>query len=253
MKASRQTLEKVLRDGNADKQWLQILAALANGKCRCGARLDVVAVEKSGSGVRRILRCGDTYTAISLDGVVNVGEGFEASSLGTTPEGAQDTSARIGGTQSSKEAREITVVKLLCHYFKPHFSEFSNDIQNSPVDVIAKSPQGEIEYFQVTKLYEQSFWREIATKKSIERVTADVSGLVEDAIVRKQYFDQNTKHRIILVIDAWPGVMRALVEKTMKLPILSSSGFKEIWMMGSVPELSFQLFPTGDIAQQTIT
>lgn len=239
---ARIMLQKALLDKNANEGYLRLLSEWSKGIC-CGKPLEIISVEKTGSGVRRILRCGHTHSAISMEEAVNLGEGFNATRLNITSSGEQQVKAQIVGGRVSKENREIEVVKLLCHYFKPHFEKFSNDIQDSPVDVITEDSSGSVEHFQVTKLYDESFWRELSKERAVDKVLPEVTSLVQAAVARKNAFDTNSKTKTILVIDAWPGVMQEFAEQVVDLPVLTSAGFKEIWIAGSIPEMTFRLYP----------
>lgn len=236
-------LKKVLQDQNTDKGWLKMLQAWSNGMCFCHNILEVTAFEKTGSGARWVLKCGHVYNIISLEETVNLKEGYSVSSIGKTASGEQDIKARVGGVVESKENREISVIKLLCHNFKPKLTQFANDIQNSPVDVIAKTKHGEVENFQVTRLQDSSFWKELNKEKEVERITSEISPLIELAVTRKVNFDSNSKGEIILVIDAWPGVTEDFANEAKSLRIVKSAGFKEIWLAGSVKELTFKIYP----------
>jgi len=241
VKAARLTLDKALRDGCTNEGYLSLLRTWSEQKC-CGALLEIVSIERTSNGVKRVFKCGHSHTAISLEEASNIGEGISYSKLEMV-DGKQKVGATVDGTRMPKEIREIAVVKLLCHHFKPHLEKFSNDIQDSPVDVIAENSSGLIENFQVTKLYDEQFWRDLSKEKTADRVLPEIESLVGDAIKRKVNFDKGSKTNIILAIDAWPGVMRELAEKMASLPVVRSSNFKEIWIAGSIPEMTFKIYP----------
>lgn len=241
--ASRSALQRLPKDGTVDKKWIEMLEMWSNNKCFCGKSLEIISIKKTENGMTRFFKCGHAHTAISLKETVKLGEGFSASSLGQMPNGEQKISVRISGAQISKENGEIAVVKTLCHYFRSHLKTFVNDKQDSPIDVIAKDESGNQEYFQVTKLYDESFWRELSNQKRVDRIIPEITSLIKNAIERKKNFDTKSKESIILLIDAWPGAIEDFAKEVANLPILSLAKFKEVWIVGSVPETTFKIYP----------
>ena len=228
----------------ADEKLINGYKRWAEGKCHtCDEPLEIASFTKTGSGARWQFKCGHALHVISLEESIKLEEGYEVSKMGFGANGEQSTSARLAGVNMSKENRELAVVKLLCNYEKPELANFENDIQDSPVDVIGKDSAGQSNFFQVTKLYDKSFWRELGKNKSAEKILVDISALIENAITRKTSYDREVKGELILVIDTWPGVMPELAGRAMNLPVLTSSGFKEIWLAGSLPETTFKLYP----------
>jgi hypothetical protein len=241
---ARKTLKHVLQNDNTDRKWIEILSYWSQGKCHaCQAPLEIASFKKTGSGAEWKFKCGHAHNVISLEECTEIGEGYGASSLRTITDGKQEVNVRIAGTRLSKENREIAIVKMLCHYTKPSLKKFFNGVQDSPIDVIAQDASKKTEYFQVTKLYDETFWRELGKDKNVNKIVADISSLTESAIGRKTRFDTTSKKEIILVIDTWPGVIKEIAQKAVGLPIITQAGFKEIWLAGSIPETTFRLFP----------
>jgi len=240
---AQKTLKHMLQNKNTDSKWIEILSYWSQGKCHaCQAPLEIASFKKTGSGAEWKFKCGHAHNVISLEECTEIGEGYAASSLRPTTNSRQKVSVRIAGTRLSKENREIAIVKMLCHYTRPSFKKFFNDVQNSPVDVIAQN-NSETEYFQVTNLYDEAFWRKLGKDKNVNKILSDINSLVENAIKRKTHFDTVSKKGIILVIDTWPGVMKKIAQKAANMPIIAQAGFKEIWLAGSIPETTFKLYP----------
>lgn len=241
---AQKTLERALRDNNTDQKWIEVLSNWSQQKCHvCQDPLEITSFKRTGSGAKWEFKCGHVHNVISLEECTEIGKGYRIASLRSTTNGKQKVNARIGGTQISKENREITIIKLLCHHTKPSLEKFFNDVQDSPIDVIAQDASKKTEYFQVTKLYDETFWRKLRIDKNVDKIVSDIASLVESAINRKACFDTASKKEIILVIDTWPGVMRKVVQKAANLPIINQAGFKEIWLAGSIPETPFKLYP----------
>lgn len=234
----------ILEKQNADKKLIQGYKDWAEGKCHtCDESLEIVSFTKTGSGAKWQFRCGHSLHIISLEEATKLEEGYEVSEMGITATTEQSTVARLAGIQMSKENRELAVVKLLCNYEKPELVNFKNDVQYSPIDVIGSTSDGRYEFFQVTKLYDESFWHKLGKNKNVNTILTDISSLIQSAIVRKISYDTGAKRKITLVIDTWPGVMSELAQRATNLSVIVDAGFKEIWLAGSLPETTFKLFP----------
>lgn len=233
-------------NGEAGSPVFKVYSDWANGYCGlCKKKLEVIDFHKTGSGAEHILRCGHKLTVISLkDEAENLKMGSSYSSIGIEQSGKLDIHVEMSGSEVSKEVQEISVTKLFCHYMYPKFDSFRNDEQDSPIDVIAEARSGaDKEYFQVTKLNDSDFWKKLNTNKKVDVVMFEIENLVKNAIERKALFDKHIKQKIILLIDARPGVIPS-VGKEIKdnlSDLLENSGFKEIWLAGSTLEITYRL------------
>lgn len=236
-------LKKGPKNGKFDETWIKLLEEYSSGKCPCGDILEVVSFQKTGSGARWSFKCGHSYNVISLAETVNLKTGYSAAALRKLDDNSQKVSARIGGNEMKKENREIAVVKSLCNYYKPSLTKFYSDEQDSPIDVIAEGT-GELENFQVTRLYDKNFWNELYTSNQIDLIVSEMDNLLKNSIKRKEIFDQISKAQINLVIDAWPGVLPGLAEIISKIEIVRKSGFKEVWIAGLTAEMTYRIFPS---------
>jgi len=234
------------RNGDTDSPTYKVYSDWANGWCGlCNKKLEVIEFRKTGSGVEHVLRCGHRLTVISLeDEVDHMPEGSSYSQVGVEKSGKLDIHVEHSGTDADKEAQEISVTKLFCHYIYPEFDVFRNDKQDSPYDVIAEiKSTGKKEFFQITKLNDKDFWKRLNSNRKVDVVLIDIENLVREAINRKINFDQNEKSRIILLIDARPGVVDSVGEeiKSKLTYLLQNTGFKEIWLAGATEEIIFKL------------
>ncbi len=246
IEAIKQTLKVMEINGDTNSPIYKVYSDWANGRCGlCNKNLEVIEFSKTGSGAEYILRCGHRLTAISLeDEVDHLSEGSSYSRLGVADAGKLDIYVEHSGTDANKEAQEISVTKLFCHYIYPELNVFMNDKQDSPYDVIAKiKGTDRREFFQVTKLNDRDFWKKLNSSRKIDTVLGDIEGLVTNAINRKINFDPNEKSKIILLIDATPGVVDSIGKEIQSklIQLLQSAGFKEIWLVGATKEIIFRL------------
>ena len=233
IKAAKQSLADTRMRDYYHPGHLNLLRGWAVGIC-CRALLQVESVQKTGSGVRWRLICGHCLDAISLEEVPDLKPGGGYLSAGITKFGKIRFGMSVIGDPLSKEGGELSIVKLLAHNKKPYLVNFRNDLQDSPTDVIATGESGEREYFQVTKLQSSSFWNKLRHDKQIDFVIEDVEELVRNAIRRKMKYPLKSRSSISLVIDAQPGLTTETVAGLKKelAPLLVSSGFSEIWIVG---------------------
>lgn len=246
IEATKQTIKVMARNGDTDSPTYKVYSDWANGWCGlCNKKLEVLEFRKTGSGAEYILKCGHRLTVISLeDEVSSLPEGSSYSRVGLQESGSLDIHVEHSGTDSNKEAQEISVTKLFCHYMHPEFDIFRNDKQYSPYDVIAEiSSTHEKKFFQITKLNDKNFWKKLNSDRKVDAVLADIEGLVRDAINRKINFDTNEKQKIILLIDARPGVIDSIGKEIQSglVNLLQNAGFKEIWLAGATKEITFKL------------
>ncbi len=246
IEATNQTLKAMERNNDTNSPIYKVYSDWANGWCGlCDKKLEIIEFRKTGSGTEHVLRCGHRLTAISLeDEVDHLPEGSSYSRVGVEETGKLDVHVEHSGIDANKEAQEISVTKLFCHYFYPEFNVFMNDKQDSPYDVIAEIKDfDKKEFFQVTKLNDKDFWKKLNSSRQVDTVLGDVENLVRDAINRKINFDQKEKSRIILLIDARPGVIDSIGREIQSklAQLLSIAGFKEIWLTGATKEITFKL------------
>ena len=246
IKSIQQTLKAMEECGDTNSPIYKVYSDWANGWCGlCNKKLEVIEFRETGSGAEHILKCGHRLTAISLNNEVNkLKEGGGFSCVGVEQSGKLDIQVERSGFDMNKEAQEISVTKLFCHHFYPEFDTFRNDDQYSPYDVVAevKSNRNK-EYFQVTKLNDQDFWKKLNSDKRVDVVLHNIEKLVKDAIKRKINFDAKEKKKIILLIDANPGVINSVGEelKDKLSNLLKSAGFKQIWLSGRTKEITYRL------------
>jgi hypothetical protein len=103
------------------------------------------------------------------------------------------------------------------------------------VDVIATDEQGNRELFQVTKFHSSSFWHQLRRIGRVDAEVPDIEESVRNAVSRKTNYDPQSKLSINLVIDAQPGFPAGTAEALrMSLgSLLKSSGFREVWLVGT--------------------
>ncbi len=246
IEATKQTLKIMEKNGDINSPTYKVYSGWANGWCGlCNIKLEVLEFRKTGSGAEHILKCGHSLTVISLeDEVSSLSEGSSYSRVGLQESGDLDIHVEHSGSDLNKEAQEISITKLFCHYIYPEFDFFINDKQDSPYDVIAEiSRTHKKEFFQITKLNDKDFWKRLNLNRKVDAVLSDIEKLVSEAINRKINFDPNEKCKIILLIDARPGVIESIgKEIQLKLAnLLQNSGFKEVWLTGATREITFRL------------
>lgn len=218
----------------------------SKGRCfACGERLRLIDTIKSGSGIEYQFECGHVIIVTGLPEVKNGSHGHSYSRVGTNKEGIHDVHIRRRGTNTGKDEDEITVAKTFSHNFFPEFTNFEKDIQSSSVDVIAQSDKGhEVELFQITKLSDETFWAELSRNNQVTKVMPEITLLVEKAIQKKLKYESKDRKKIILLIDARPGVMKCIADeiKTKLTSLAETAGFKQIWLVGSIKNLTHQIY-----------
>ncbi len=246
VEGAKKILEKA--PASSDPKWIEYLTLSSQQLCGvCRAPLDVARFESNKGGARYIFVCGHSHVVISLEETIGLSEGFKAASLGVGEAvGQQKTQARIGGESLTKEGEELARTKIFAFYFRKELTKFYNDKQDSPIDVIAESENGAVkESFQVTKLYNEEFWKELNTKNAANLITDRVIVLIKDAIDRKKNLDSKQREKIILLIDTWPGILPEFAERGKEIleKLLNDANFKEVWLIGSLKEQMFKIWP----------
>jgi hypothetical protein len=236
-----QNLVRLIEEGKVSKHFLDMHKPFSEGLCfACRKKLKVIKIIKTGSGIEYKFQCGHSLNIISLEEIKDGGSGFSNSRVGINSEGMHDVKIIRGGTKSSKIEDEMSVAKMFCHQHRPELSIFKNDIENSPYDIIGESKNKTIfEYFQITKLENQNFWKELSEKNIVDTILPNIEELVKNAIERKMKYSQEERNRIILLIDASPGVMKEIASQ-IKTKIANSK-FKEIWLVGKTAELTHRI------------
>lgn len=116
--------------------------------------------------------------------------------------------------------------------------------QASLIDVMAETKDGSSRILmQVTKLYPSNFWKDLHTKEKAE-ANEKIFSLISKALRRKKDFDLKEKEKIILLIDSWPGFDKSVLSSMSEglKNELAISGYKEIWVVGSLPNFVFKIF-----------
>lgn len=243
---SAKSLVKSIKEGKGSPEFLGMFVPFSKGRCfKCDERLQIVDSKKTGSGTEYQFQCGHVIVITSLPEVTNGGSGYSNSRVGINEDGDHDIQIIRGGTSYHKTADEISVAKTFGHNFFPELDFFKNDIENSPVDVIAESKKNHIvEYFQITRLGDEKFWAELSRNNEVRRVLPEIAILVEKAILRKSKYDLQERKKIILLIDAKPGVMKEIADevKDKLRASLESSGFKQIWIAGAIKQLTHKIY-----------
>lgn len=225
------------------KDYLHHLQRKASGYCsNCETPSPIKSIERLENGQRISFECGHADIALIFKENITPKVAFRLATVSNLAEKfgdlLQGVSARIGGYKVTKESEEKNVVMRLCKKAKPNFSHFQNDVQDSATDVIATN-HSEIECFQVTKLYEERFWKKLIPSGRVDFITKNILKLIEESVLRKSKYDKQETKKLILAIDTWPGIRSEYLEQIHKLlqPIFAESGYKEIWLVGETDEM----------------
>ncbi|WKZ25005.1 MAG: hypothetical protein QY321_01065 [Patescibacteria group bacterium] len=230
--------------GCESEEYIEALSAWAQGKCRCGEKLVIENIVKSEDTTSYEFVCGHKFITKSLSDTFVLSDSLRVGSLGEDEEGNQKISARQSGKITRKQVSEINVAKKFASSERKYLVTFVNDIENSLVDVIATAEDGSRgEYYQITKLYDKDFWQKLNTLGAVDLITNALVPLIETAIRRKNDYDPKEKNNLILLIDAWPGILNkyASAAKTNLSFLLREANFKEVWLIG---QTTFRLWPT---------
>ena len=233
------------RISNFPPKAIEMYEKFAEGRCFCGKKIFVSNLIKTGGGTDWIFQCGHKLTVIGLGEVGQSsvpGDRFYRSELAVVKQ--SEVKAQASGERPKKEESELAVVKLLCHMYKKHLHKFILPETDSHIDVIGEDSDGTKEYFQVTQLYDSTFWHQLGKggESSIvlrERATA----LIIDAINRKMTYPQELRNELILVIDSGVGIQQPDITID-KIEILKRKElFKEIWLVGRMKNFTLRLYP----------
>ncbi len=230
------------------EDYLRHLQRKASGHCsNCETPSSIKSIEKIENGRRISFECGHGDIALNFKENVALKDAFRLATVGAVAENfghlLQKVSARIGGFKSPKESEEKNVVMRLCKKAKSNLNHFENDVQDSATDIIA-SNGSEIECFQVTKLYEEQFWKKLMASGHVDFITKSILKLIEESVLRKSKYDKEETKKLILVIDTWPGIHHKYLEQihNQGRSLFAESGYKEIWLVGETDEMIRQIF-----------
>jgi len=243
---SSKDIVRKIQAGKISSQFLDFYSYFAKGRCaHCKNRLYVTDVVVTGSGKEYQFRCGHGLVMIDLHEVKSAESGGSYSKVGINDYGVHDVRIEVTGAPMKQDHEEIAITKLLCHYFFPSLSSFTKDEQYSSVDVIARSKdKTQIELFQITKINDEKYWTEINNKEQIEKLMPNIVETVQKAIIKKkQKYADKDRQRMILLIDARPGVVKEIALVIVKeiSVTLKESGFKQIWIVGKAKMLTHRL------------
>jgi hypothetical protein len=230
---------------NYSEKMLALYTDFAKGDCGvCHKTLHVQEVRKSGAGIEYRFACGHAMTLISLakeTKKIKTGESY--STLHKDNDKSTRVHVEISGEKFVKEEEEISLTKLFCHNFYPTYTVFKNDVENSAIDVIAVDENKNELFFQVTKMNNSEYWKELNTSQIVDLKHSNIEKLVEEALTRKSGYDAEIKKKIILLIDAKPGLFKEDAEliKNQLQERIKKSGFKGVWIVGVNSDLTHSI------------
>lgn len=219
---------------------------IAHGVCiRCKKRLYVVQWEHSEERSKIKLACGCEILMHQI-GEPHSGKRKNDDASIYSKIGKNEIFSMYDGKKLIKENDEIAITHMFLAAAYPKFGKVKlYDEQNSPIDTIAYHNNEKL-FIQVTKLLESGFWQMLNIKGKADINDLSISKiikLIEKAINRKLNVDSEQKKQIILLISSWPGIheihFSMIKEKLKKLS--ADSGYKEIWIVGAIPELTTQI------------
>lgn len=238
-----ESLKKALAT-SSDEEYIKTLVAWSQGMCWCGQNLRIAYYKKKNNYTEYKFACGHGYKILQIQENINVTDNWELTSLGQDEFGNQKVSARVYGKVKNKTSEEVLLVKKFVQSQGTDLSRFRNDVIDSPIDVIAETEDGSRkEFYQITNLYETSFWKELHTTGAVDLVANTMEPAIRAALERKKNFDKQESKKIILLINTWPGILNDYAWKAKeKLNyLLQYTGFKEIWLVG---QNNIKIWPT---------
>ena len=232
----------------AEKDWLTILLGFSNGVCEmCQKSLIVKDVQINFQGTKYYFECGHMYGLMKVDDktskVRDPNLSFNRVSIALNPD-APNIKATHFGPKIKTEHSELEIARKFVEIAYPEYQNIKkNSEESSLVDIIAiNDTTEEFLLMQVTKLYPTDFWKKLHTINKVE-TRQEVKPLILKSIERKFNFDQEEKKRVILLIDSWPGFDKATLgnlSDEFRVKLLNA-GYKEIWLVGSLEQLTFRL------------
>lgn len=235
-----------IKNGKGSQEFLDFYIDFAKGRCFvCKERLYVDDFIKSGSGVEYKFRCGHKLVMAGFPEIEDKSSGRSYSRIGSNEEGSHDVYSRREGIKYNQDSDEIILAKSFCHSFYPELSIFVKDIQSSSIDIIGKTEDGkEIYSFQITKIDNGEYWKDVYQKGNLSRVMPEISKDVSNSILKKMKYALEDRNRIILLVDIRPGVVLdvARVIKTQIAGILNEADFKEVWLVGTTDLLTHRIY-----------
>jgi len=232
----------------AEKDWLTMLLSFSNGFCgMCRRPLIVKNIQINFQGTKYYFECGHMYGLMKVDDktskIRDPNLSFNRVSIALNPD-APNIKATHSGPKIKTEHSELEIARKFIEIAYPEYQNIKkNNEESSLVDIVAINDNtNESLLMQVTKLYPADFWKELHTINKVE-TQQEVKPLILKALERKQNFDQDEKKKVILLIDSWPGFDKATLgnlSEEFKNKLLYT-GYKEIWLVGSLEQLTFKL------------
>jgi hypothetical protein len=234
---SKSDLINVMNSNSPGKDYVNALERWSQGICNnCDEILEIVSFSENESGCRYKFKCGHGLNTIMIKEEIKITDSMSLASLGLDEEYNQKISARFSGERPNKLSNEILVSKRFAEAEHRPFTDFQNDEEYSSTDVIATNPDGsEVELYQVTKLYDETFWKDLYSTGAAEYKIPSIEQLIKNVLIRKN-FDKKQSSKTILLIDAWPDVHPSMtdnIEESLH-DYFDESNFKEIWLVARI-------------------
>ena len=233
---------------NMEKEWLTMMSKFCGGICgRCNKTLKVIKVKTNFQGRKFFFKCGHMYGLSKVDDktttIRDPKRTFEKASIFLSSDAPQ-VEAHHSGPKIQTYLDELGVARKFIEIAYPTYQKIKKfEEESSLVDIVAENENnGEKIFMQVTKLYPADFWKDFHTLKSV-KINEPIEPLLIKAIERKSNFDQNEKRKTILLIDSWPGFEQVTIgQLSLNLKrVIKTAGYKEIWIVGSIEQLSFRI------------
>lgn len=241
---ARLNYEQLLKNPYTVSDYLRVTKLMSEGRCHvCEVPIEKISVEKGEIHVKYIFPCGHGHIIASLHETISIKEDLSLATIGLTEEGVQKVQTRISGKVPKSQFQEILVCRKLATFYKPWLVKFRQDVQDSPVDVEGSSIDGsQKECFQVTRLYPPNFWEDLNLNQRKDLEIEDTTLWVQFALERKMKFPLHERKKITLLIEAWPGILLHTFSSLSLANALKEADFKEVWIVGSTREMTFQLY-----------
>lgn len=147
----------------------------------------------------------------SLGDEMRPSDGIQIAASGPTASGRLKIGARRVGWKVNQGVDEIDTARRFSSSTGGEWTLLEKQPEGSDVDVIGRSENRlGAEYFQVTVLYDQEFWKAVNTKGAadVELTLEEVVRLIEKAVSKKRtHYPVEQRQNTILLIDLVPGGM----------------------------------------------
>lgn len=233
--------KKLKDDPDVADDYKEYLLNLSSGRCPvCSRYLKVESVDFQGDHSLAIFQCGHRMNMASANERLGIKDSFRRGSVGESTVEASKFGATV-----PKEDEEIKTSHIFLQKVYPSYEKVWLNEQDSLVDTIALNGKDKI-LMQVTKLFTGSFWKELNAGGEVMIEDLDsgkIDKLANEAIARKEKFDPRQKEKIILLIDSWPGITKTHIPYVQQnsRDVIMQSGYKEVWIVGPVVELTYKL------------